>query len=112
MKTYGPDGTWWKHTVSVEKVNNVIPDEFTLSQNYPNPFNPTTTIDFAITQESPVNITIYDAVGQAVEVLVNDVVPAGTYKLNWDASRFASGVYFYRMDAGSFVKTQKMVLLK
>ncbi len=112
METYGPDGSWWSHTVSVERIANIVPDEFTLSQNYPNPFNPTTSIDFAITEQMNVNITIYDAVGQAVEVLVNDYVPAGAYKINWDASRFASGVYFYRMEAGQFVQTQKMILLK
>ena len=112
METFGPDGSWWKHTVSVERVENTIPQEFTLSQNYPNPFNPTTTIDFAITEQIAVNITIYDAVGQAVEVLVNDYVPAGAYKIHWDASRFASGVYFYRMEAGQYVQTQKMILLK
>ena len=67
---------------------------------------------FAITEQGPVNITIYDAVGQAVEVLVNDFVPAGAYKIHWNASSFASGVYFYRMEAGQFVQTQKMILLK
>ena len=98
---------------SIELVfDNVIPNEFTLGQNYPNPFNPSTTIDFAITEQGPVNITIYDAVGQAVEELVNDFVPAGAYKIHWDASRLASGVYFYRMEAGNFVQTQKMILLK
>ena len=112
METYGPDGSWWNHTVSVERVDNVVPKEFTLGQNYPNPFNPSTTIDFAITEQGPVNITIYDAVGQAVEELVNDFVPAGAYKIHWNASRFASGVYFYRMEAGQFVQTQKMILLK
>ena len=112
METYGPDGSWWNHTVSVERVDNIVPNEFTLGQNYPNPFNPTTTIDFAITEQGPVNITIYDAVGQAVEELVNDFVPAGAYKIHWNASRFASGVYFYRMEAGQFVQTQKMILLK
>ncbi|MCF6270555.1 MAG: T9SS type A sorting domain-containing protein [Melioribacteraceae bacterium] len=112
MEYYGPDGSWWNHTVSVERISNNIPSEFVLGQNYPNPFNPTTSIDFSITQQSDVNITVYNAVGQAVEVLVNDNVPAGTYKINWNASRFASGVYFYRMDAGEFVKTQKMILLK
>jgi len=112
METYGPNGSWWNHTVSVERIENVIPQEFTLSQNYPNPFNPSTTIDFSITKQSPVNITVYDAVGQIVEVLVNDFVPAGSYKITWNASKFASGVYLYRMDTGDFVKTQKMILLK
>ncbi len=112
IEYYGPDGSWWKHTVSVEKVENTIPTDFSLGQNYPNPFNPTTTIDFAVTKQSKVNITIYDAVGQAVEVLVNDFIPAGTYKISWDATRFSSGVYFYRMEAEQFVKTNKMILLK
>ncbi|MDA3862083.1 MAG: T9SS type A sorting domain-containing protein [Melioribacteraceae bacterium] len=112
MESYGPEGSWWNHTVSVERVENVIPQEFTLSQNYPNPFNPSTTIDFAITSQSAVNITVYNAVGQAVEVLVNDVVPVGAYKVTWNASAMASGIYFYRMASGDFVETQKMILLK
>jgi len=113
MEYYGPTGSWWEHTVvSVEKVKNYVPSEFMLSQNYPNPFNPTTNIDFAVTKQTEVNITIYNAIGQIVQVLVNDFVPTGSYKISWDASKQTSGVYFCRMTTDSFTKTQKMILLK
>ncbi len=112
MEYYGPSGSWWAHVVSVEKIDVEIPANFELSQNYPNPFNPTTTINFAIANESNVKIKVYDAVGQQVAVLVNNFVPAGNYQLSWDASSFTSGIYFYSMQADNFVQTKKMILLK
>lgn len=112
MEYYGPNGSWWQHVVSVERVEVEMPANFELSQNYPNPFNPTTTINFAIPSESDVKIKVFDAVGQQVAVLVNDIVPAGTYKISWDASRLTSGIYFYSMQSGNFVQSKKMILLK
>ena len=112
MEYYGPSGSWWDHVVSVEKVDVEIPANFELSQNYPNPFNPTTTINFAIANESNVKIKVFDALGQQVAVLVNNFVPAGNYQLSWDASSFTSGIYFYSMQADNFVQTKKMILLK
>lgn len=110
---YGPEGKWWQHEiVSVEKIDVDIPTNFELSQNYPNPFNPTTTVNFAIANESNVKIVVFDALGQQVAVLVNDFVPAGNYQLSWDASSFTSGIYFYSMQADNFVQTKKMILLK
>ena len=97
--------------VSVNEVHN-IPNAITLSQNYPNPFNPTTTIHYAIKERASVEIVLYDILGREVEVLVNEEQDAGYYKIDFNASRLASGIYFYRLQAGSFVETKKMVLLK
>jgi hypothetical protein len=81
-------------------------------QNYPNPFNPSTTIEFVIGQSSLVSIAIVDLLGQEVAVLANDVKNPGTYTVSWDATGFASGVYFYRLKAGSFVETRKLVVAR
>jgi hypothetical protein len=97
--------------VRVEKVP-VIPTEFTLAQNYPNPFNPVTSIDFGLPENSEVTITVYNVLGQAVTELVNGAMEAGYHKVLWDASDMASGVYFYRIAAGDFTATKRMVLMK
>ena len=90
---------------------NALPHQFELSQNYPNPFNPTTTIEFALPTESDWEIEIYNVLGQTVDRLADHAEP-GYVKIEWDASRYASGVYFYRLTAGKFSATKKMVLLK
>ena len=89
-----------------------IPNQFVLQQNYPNPFNPVTTIKYDVPTESPVTIKIYDINGSEVETLVNKVQQPGTYELKFDATRFASGVYIYRMTAGKFSSVKKMSILK
>ena len=89
-----------------------IPENFKLGQNYPNPFNPSTTIDFAIPQNSNVSIRIYDVKGQEVDVLANSEYTAGSYSVKWNAGNFSSGVYFYRIQAGSFTETKKLLLVK
>ncbi|HQT91363.1 MAG TPA: T9SS type A sorting domain-containing protein, partial [Candidatus Kryptobacter bacterium] len=88
------------------------PSRFTLSQNYPNPFNPTTVISYDIPKRSLVSLAIYDVLGRRVQTLVNDQRQPGLYQVTFDASKLPSGVYFYRLTAGSFVKTRKLVLLK
>jgi len=98
-------------TVMKAQVNNLLPDHFALSQNYPNPFNPMTTIEFALPQASEWKLTVYNILGQVVETW-SDQSNAGYYKLEWDAHRYASGVYFYRLTAGNYSTTKKMVLLK
>lgn len=97
---------------SVEPVEIGQPGEFVLHQNYPNPFNPATTIRFSVPNESPVRIVIYTILGSAVETLVDQRLHAGTYEAKWTASSMASGVYFYRIEAGGFVATKRLVLLK
>ena len=89
-----------------------IIEKYTLSQNYPNPFNPTTNIKFAIPKSSNVKIAVFDIAGKELEVLVDEQLKAGTYQLNWNASTHSSGVYFYKMQAGEYYSTMKMVLIK
>jgi len=97
--------------VSVED-NNQTPMEFNLEQNYPNPFNPSTTIKFNIPEQEFVSLKIYDVMGNEVEVLLNEDKQAGSHNIEFDASRLASGTYFYKLQAGSYVDIKKMVLLK
>jgi len=89
-----------------------IVEDYKLSQNYPNPFNPTTTIEFTLPQQSDVTITVYDALGNQLDVLFSGNKNAGVHKVNWNATNYASGIYFYRMDTEKFVKVNKMILLK
>ncbi|MDX9858558.1 MAG: T9SS type A sorting domain-containing protein [candidate division Zixibacteria bacterium] len=89
----------------------VLPTTYSLSQNYPNPFNPNTTIEFSLPVKSEYRLTIYNILGQQVEQF-SDELDAGYHKIEWDAGRYASGVYFYRLTAGEFSATKKMVLLK
>ena len=83
-----------------------------LRQNYPNPFNPTTIINYSIPKQSLVIIKVYDVLGIEVASLVNEDKTVGSYSVNFNASKLTSGVYFYRMQAGSFVETKKLILLK
>lgn len=91
-----------------------IPSEFKLEQNYPNPFNPTTQINYSIKEKSFVNLTVYNIVGQEIAVLANDIKEAGNYNVTFDISGYnmPSGVYFYKLKAGSFSETKKMVVTK
>lgn len=89
------------------------PKQFFLSQNYPNPFNPSTTIEFDIPARSQVTLRIYDLLGREVAALVtNETMSAGSYTRQWNAANFSSGIYFYRLQAGTFTETKKLVLLR
>ena len=96
--------------------SQTIPSSFALNQNYPNPFNPSTTIQFQIPNSTLVNLKVYDVLGNEIATLVNEEKPTGNYEVNFDASSvsggLSSGIYFYRLQAGSFVQTQKMILMK
>jgi hypothetical protein len=89
-----------------------IPSEFQLSQNYPNPFNPTTSIQFALPNSLHVTLKVYDILGREEATLIDETLPVGVYTASWNASAAASGTYFYRMTAGSFTLTKRMLLLK
>ena len=93
-----------------EQKNNVV--SFILSQNYPNPFNPTTNIKYSIPKQSYVTLKVYDVLGNEVVTLVNGVKRIGNFEVTWYANNLASGIYFYQLKAGEFVKTKKMILLK
>ena len=96
---------------SVQHAANV-PMSYALFQNYPNPFNPSTTIRFQLATKSRVTLKVYDILGREVETLVDGALDTGLHQVSFEASRFASGVYFYRIQAGSFAATKKLILLK
>lgn len=97
-------------TVAAEETTP--PTEFLLYQNYPNPFNPTTTISFALPFSSFVTLKIFDALGREVSTIVSEDLSAGTYKHKWNASGLPSGIFFYRLQAGSFAETKKLTLIR
>jgi hypothetical protein len=99
-------------TSVAERAGTGIPGAFELSQNYPNPFNPSTTIRYAIPTTGMTSLKIYNILGQEVATLVNEVLPAGVYTVRFDASSLASGLYFFRIQSGSFSQVKKMVLVK
>ena len=98
--------------VAVDNKGAGLPSEFALSQNFPNPFNPETVIEYALPVRSDVNLVIYNLRGEEVALLFNGTLPAGNHSVTWDASGLASGVYVYRLKAGGFIRTKKMLLLK
>lgn len=89
-----------------------VPEKFYLSQNYPNPFNPTTAISYQLSADSYVTLKVYDVLGRQVTTLVNQKMQAGVHKVDWNADSYPSGVYLYRLSAGNFVETKKMLLVK
>jgi carboxypeptidase T len=91
---------------------NLTPNKYTLEQNYPNPFNPATQINYSIAKEGLVKISIYDVLGREVKTLVNEVKTPGFYAVDFDGTNLSSGMYFYRMESGSFTDTKKMTLIK
>ncbi len=91
---------------------NMLPSEFKLEQNYPNPFNPSTIIKFGIPERSNVQIKIYDLLGSEVTTLLDQELDKGWYDLTFNASRFSSGFYIYRMQVGNYISTKKMLIIK
>ena len=108
---HGSPGKDDENTVSVE-YDKTVPDNFRLFQNYPNPFNPTTTITYSLPKDVRVNLKVYNVVGEEIATLINKEMKSGTYTVNWDAMNSPSGVYFYKLSAGNFSDTKKMILLK
>ena len=108
-------GAWARplsEMTSVHEVVPVVPMSFSLSQNYPNPFNPSTIIKYELPKASVVRLSVFDILGREVSVLVYERENAGSYEVKFDGSSSASGVYFYRLQAGSFVQTRKLLLLR
>jgi hypothetical protein len=88
------------------------PDGYVLAQNYPNPFNPSTTIKFELRRSSEVELSVFDMLGREVSVLVNETREAGVHEVKFDASGLSSGMYFYRLQAGDFVQSRKLLLIR
>jgi hypothetical protein len=118
---YSDNYLFWSDTFSVFvtrdptgvlKNDKYIPREFALKQNYPNPFNPVTMINYQLSMTNEVDLSVYNLLGQKVASLVNEKQNPGYHQVEWDASGFASGVYYYRLQAGEFQDMKKMILLK
>jgi hypothetical protein len=106
---------WNNPAASLEEshgINEQIPKELILSQNYPNPFNPTTMIDYQLSMTGDVELGIYNLLGEKIATLVSETQSPGSHTVEWDASGFAGGVYFYKIELGNYQKTKKMVLVK
>ena len=105
--------TWLTANVVVNtKGENIVPYTFNLEQNYPNPFNPTTKITYTISKPSNTTLKIFDVLGNEVLTLVNGEKQTGKYEVEFNASNFSSGVYFYQLQSGGMIQTKKMILLK
>ena len=113
----GPGGVGMSGVVTVENATDVGDDnisvlKFELDQNYPNPFNPSTSIQYSIASRQFVTLKVYDVLGNELATLVNEYKSTGSYEITFDASSLTSGVYFYKMQAGPYVQTRKMILMK
>ena len=104
---FRPTGSYGIHVLSTS-----VPSDFALYQNYPNPFNPTTNIKFDLIKSSHVKLIVYDILGKEVATLVNERLGIGSYEVDWYASDYASGVYFYKLVSNDFVDVKKMLLVK
>ena len=117
----GTSGDQWNWATSKRLViknatgvrnENQIPSEFILDQNYPNPFNPVTSIRYSIPKSSLVTLKVYDISGKEIVSLVNESLQAGEHTIQWDSQGSPSGIYMYKITAGNFTETKKMILLK
>lgn len=106
------DGKKYGIITDVDSWKNYYPTKHELSQNYPNPFNPTTVIKYQLSENSFVTLKVYDILGCEVSTLINEYKEAGYYETSFDASSFSSGVYFYKLQAGSLISVKKMLLSK
>ncbi len=98
--------------IGIIPISIEVPKQFSLSQNYPNPFNPKTIINFDLPAGSLTTLKVYDVLGNELGQLVNEVLNAGSYRVEWDGSNYPSGVYFYKIESSDYTETRKMVLLK
>lgn len=100
-----------------ERKNNILPESFHLYQNFPNPFNPRTAIQYDLPVESHVKLTVYNTLGKKVKTLIDENQSAGSHSAVWDGTNakggiIASGVYFYKIEAGAFIRTREMIFMK
>jgi hypothetical protein len=116
-RTFGNGGEVYNVNIDTNRVvgisgQNHFPSEYSLSQNYPNPFNPLTKISYELQITNDVRLSVFDILGKEVAILVNQKQNAGNYEIEWDASNYPSGVYFYKLEADDFKETKKMILIK
>ncbi|HSD62192.1 MAG TPA: T9SS type A sorting domain-containing protein [Ignavibacteriaceae bacterium] len=111
LKQIDYDGSC-KYSEAIKVEDAFLPANFSLSQNYPNPFNPETSIKFGIPKESKVTLKVFNVLGKEIETVVDQKLDQGYYNYKWNGSKFASGVYFYRLEAGNFVQMNKMIMIK
>ncbi|WKZ71248.1 MAG: T9SS type A sorting domain-containing protein [Melioribacteraceae bacterium] len=118
LKQIDNDGKY-TYTKSIEvdlspitSVEEFLPTQYSISQNYPNPFNPSTVIRYTIPEDSRVKLEIYNSIGQKVRTIIDNQIQAGYHEVKLNANDFSSGVYFFRIQAGSFIETKKMLLIK
>lgn len=102
----------YEYPIGITQISSEVPKEYSLIQNYPNPFNPVTRIRFSVPEYSFVKIIVYDITGRVIKNLVEQNLSAGMFETEFDGSSLASGIYFYRIEAGNFIQTKKMVLVK
>ncbi|MBK8981850.1 MAG: T9SS type A sorting domain-containing protein [Ignavibacteria bacterium] len=102
----------WTTTVGINQLSSLIPDQYSLYQNYPNPFNPVTNIKFDIIKTGGVKIVVYNALGKEVNVLLNENLSPGSYKVDFNGSGYASGIYYYKIVTSDFTDVKKMLLIK
>jgi photosystem II stability/assembly factor-like uncharacterized protein len=112
VRSNGGISRYTSMSVIIEGNSGETPDNYALYQNYPNPFNPSTKFKIQIAKLSDVKVTIFDILGREAATLVNEPLKPGSYEVEWDGSNFSSGIYFYRLEAGTFSETKKMVILK
>jgi hypothetical protein len=103
---------WWPELVDVEDVQTAVPNAFTLKQNYPNPFNPSTKINYSVPKSGFVTLKVYNILGREVASIFSGQLNPGNYVSTFDGSKFAGGVYIYRLDAGATSISKKLILIK
>ncbi|MFA7288973.1 MAG: M1 family aminopeptidase [Melioribacteraceae bacterium] len=112
--TFDPNSKILKEVLSISAIRDEskLPEGYSLSQNYPNPFNPTTTIEYSLPATGNVKITLFDAIGNEVKELINNIEDGGYHRIELNAANLASGIYIYKMEINNFIDTKKMILLK
>ena len=98
--------------VGIQPISTITPESYELYQNYPNPFNPVTNIKYQLVHSGFVKLSVYDMLGREIGRIINQDQKAGTYTVQYDASKLSSGAYFYRIESQDFTETKKMILVK
>jgi 5-hydroxyisourate hydrolase-like protein (transthyretin family) len=95
-----------------EKIEDIIPTEFELAQNYPNPFRERTTIKYCVPEKMKIRLEVFDLKGNKVKMLVDEIIEAGTHKVEFDSNKLTNGEYIYKLETKDYFDTKKMILLK